>query len=350
MWIISIKKAKTTINKTTATIDASRTKTTMPTTSITETTVLTTSTNSRTTKMSVSKFSKWKQNAITAAGGYGKGQKLNQLAHPYGILIDKKKNIFIADLWNDRIVEWKYNVIKGKIIAGGNGKGNRMDRLNGPTDIIVDEQNHSVIIADHNNRRVIQWLNDDQQILIHNIDCVGLATDKNGFLYVSDWEKHEVRRWKMGEYKRGIIVAGGNGKGDQLHQLSYPTFIFVDGDESVYVSDYHNHRVMKWRKDAKEGTVVAGGNRKGENLNQLSYPQGVSVHHLGQIYVADCGNNRIVRWCEGNEEGEIVVGGNGRGNQSNQLNGPNGLSFDDEGNLYVADFFNHRIQKFKIIL
>ncbi|CAF4160311.1 unnamed protein product, partial [Adineta steineri] len=224
MWIISIKKAKTTINKTTATIDTSATKTKMPTTSITETTVLTTSTNSRATKMNVSKFNKWKQNAITAAGGYGKGQKLNQLAHPYGIFIDKKKNIFIADLWNDRIVEWKYNAKQGKVIAGGNGKGNRMDRLNGPTDVIVDHQNHSIIIANSGNRRVIRWLNEKQQILIQNIQCWGLAIDKNGFLYVSDWEKHEVRRWKMGEYNNeGIIVAGGNGKGDQLHQLSYPT-------------------------------------------------------------------------------------------------------------------------------
>ncbi|CAF4077048.1 unnamed protein product [Adineta steineri] len=225
-----------------------------------------------------------------------------------------------------------------------------MNQLNGPTDVIVDQQNYSIIIADHGNRRVIQWFDQNQEILIQNIHCWGLATDNNGFLYVSDWEKHEVRRWKMGEYKRGIIVAGGNGKGDQLHQLSYPTFIFVDGDESVYVSDTSNHRVMKWKKDAKEGTVVAGGNSQGENLNQLSSPHGVIVDDLGQIYVADCWNDRVMRWCEGKAEGEIVVGGNGEGNQSNQLNRPHGLSFDDEGNLYVADFSNHRIEKFEIIL
>ncbi|CAF4236040.1 unnamed protein product [Adineta steineri] len=225
-----------------------------------------------------------------------------------------------------------------------------MDQLYRPTDVIVDQQNHSIIIADFVNRRVIQWSNQNQQILIQNIVCYGLAMDKNGFLYVSDWVKSVVRRWKMGEYNNeGIVVAGGNGKGDQLNQLDYPTFIFVDEDQSIYVSDEGNHRVMKWRKDAKEGTVVAGGNGRGANLDQLSHPQGVVLDDLNKIYVADYRNDRVMRWCEGKEEGEIVVGGNGKGNQSNQLNHPFGLSFDDEGNLYVADAGNSRIEKFEII-
>ncbi|CAF1540451.1 unnamed protein product [Adineta steineri] len=107
---------------------------------------------------------------------------------------------------------------------------------------------------------------------------------------------------------------------------------------------------MKWRKDAKEGIVVAGGNGQGKDLNQLSYPRGVIVDDLGQIYVADWGNHRIMRWCDGEEEGEIVVGGNGKGNQPNQLNNPYGLSFDNDGNLYIVDGWNHRIQKFDIVL
>ncbi|CAF0975131.1 unnamed protein product [Adineta steineri] len=193
-------------------------------------------------------------------------------------------------------------------------------------------------------------MNEKQQVLIENIDYWGLAMDKNEFLYVSDWKKNEVRRWKIEENNVGIIVASGNEEGDQLNQLNYPGFIFVDEDQSVYVSDIDNHGMMKWNTDAEEGIIVAGGNGQGRNLNQLFSPQGVIVDHLGQIYVADFENDRIMRWCEGKEEGEIVVGGNGRGNQSNQLNCPTGLSFDDEGNLYVVDCWNHRIQKFEIIL
>ncbi|CAF0890204.1 unnamed protein product [Adineta steineri] len=294
------------------------------------------------------KFNKWKQNAITVAGGNGSGQKLNQLQSPHGIFIDKNKNIFIADCFNHRIVEWKYNAKEGKIIAGGNEQGNRIDQLDQPIDMIVDKQNHSIIIADWGNRRVIRWMNQNQEILIDNIHCYGLAMDKQGFLYVSDCMKNEVRRWKMGEYNnKGIIVAGGNDRGNQLNQLSCPLFIFVDEEQSIYVSDGGNNRVMKWRKDAKEGTTVAGGNGQGGNLNQLSHPEGIIVDDLGQIYVADYGNHRIMRWCEGKEEGEIIVGRNSEGNQ---LYGPVGLSFDDEGNLYVTDRWNCRIVNFKIIL
>ncbi|CAF1276527.1 unnamed protein product [Adineta steineri] len=396
-WFIFIKKNETPVNTTTATIDASTTgttirttsttKTTMRTTSSTEiamlttaitkttmfttlttettpttktaittmsivdTTMLTTSTNFHTTAKNVSKFSKWKQNAIIVAGGNGGGQKLNQLNYPIGIFIDEKKNIFIPDRDNHRIVEWKYNAKEGQIIAGGNKEGNQMDQLNNPTDVIFDQQKHSIIIADHGNRRVIQWFNQNQQILIENISCYGLAMDKHGFLYVSDWNKNEVRRWKMGEYNNeGIVVAGGNGTGSQVNQLDYPSFIFVDEDQSIYVSDTNNNRVMKWRKGAKEGKIVAGGNGYGRNLNQLSEPAGVIVDDLGQIYVTDYGNQRVMRWYEGKKEGEIIVGGNGDGNQSNQLNNPMGLSFDNKGNLYVADHYNHRIAKFEIIL
>ncbi|CAF0927009.1 unnamed protein product [Adineta steineri] len=297
------------------------------------------------------KFNKWKQNATTVAGGHGLGRKLNQVTDPEGIFIDKKKNILIVDYNNHRIVVWKCNAKEGQLIAGGNGQGNRMNQLNNPLDVIVDQQNHSIIIADFENSRVIQWLNQKQQILIQNIDCSGLAMDKNGFLYVSDCSNNEVRRWKMVEYNNeGILVAGRNGKGDQLNQLDCPTFIFVDDDQCVYISDQNNHRVMKWRKGAKEGIIVAGGNGKGGNLNQLCYPQGIIVDDLGQIYVGDCGNHRIMRWCEEKEKGEIIVGGNGQGNQLNQLDQPRGISFDDEGNLYVVDSFNHRIQKFVTVL
>ncbi|CAF1289444.1 unnamed protein product [Adineta steineri] len=296
------------------------------------------------------KWDKWKQNAITVAAGNGNKQELDQLYSPRGIFIDKKKNIFIADWTNHRIVEWKSNENEGQTIAGADRWGNHMHQLYGPTDVIVDQLSHSIIVADRGYRRVIQWFNKNQHILIKNIHCYGLVMDEYGFLYVSDWKKNEVRRWKMGEYNEGIVVAGGNGQGNQLNQLNCPGDIFVDKDQSVYVSDRDNHRVMKWRKGAREGTIVAGGNGKGRNLNQVSLPQGVVVDDLGQIYVADFRNHRVMRWCEGKEEGEIVVGGNGKGNQSNQMSCPTGLSFDDEGNLYVADYKNHRVQKFETIL
>jgi len=299
---------------------------------------------------------KWKQNGQTIAGGNGKGDQLNQLNSPYGIYVDDKKQcIYIADCRNHRIVKWKLGESEGQIVAGGNGYGNSIDQLNSPTDVIVDENNSSLIICDYGNRRVVRWSlenpNDEKEILIENIQCDGLMMNENGDLFVCDHENHAVKRWRkdeIGKGEKGIIVAGGNGFGNKLNQLNSPTFIFIDREETVYVSDWRNHRVMKWLKDASDGIIVAGGQGNGSSLNQLNYPYGLLVNEVGDIYVADSWNNRIMCWPLGSKEGRVVVGGNGRGEGSNQLNNPIGLSFGVENNFYVADYRNHRIQRFDV--
>ncbi|CAF1660816.1 unnamed protein product [Adineta ricciae] len=293
------------------------------------------------------KIGKWNPNATTVAGGNEFGSELNQLFYPEGIFLDKNQNIFIADTFNHRIMRWKPNEKTGEIVAGGDGTGAGLDQLNAPRYVIVDEQDHSLIIADDGNDRVIRWFNRNQQeLLIDSISCSGLAMDKDGFLYTCDSWKSEVRRWKIGEKGEGKLVAGGYGKGNHSNQFNSCHYIFVDEEQSVYVSDSGNDRVMKWRKDATEGIVVAGGNGRGNNLNQLHYAQGIVIDELGRIYITDFSNHRIMRWIEGEQKGEIIVGGNGKGEESNQLIYPNHLSFDIEGNLYVLDRDNQRVQRF----
>ncbi|CAF1533210.1 unnamed protein product [Rotaria sp. Silwood1] len=292
----------------------------------------------------------WKQDGITVAGGNGIGDQLSQLDGPQGIFIDNDTTIYIADFFNHRIVQWRHNGTNGQVVAGGNEYEHETDRLIYPKGIINDKQRNSLIICDFMNRRVIRLSKQNktnQQILISNIHCYGLAMDKNGSIYVSDSTKNEVRRWKEGD-TNGTIVAGGNGKGNNSNQLNVPTYIFVDDNYSLYVSDMRNHRVMKWKKGAKEGIVVAGGNGQGDNLEQLSNPQGVIVDPEGQIYVADLWNSRVMRWCKNCSEGSIIIGEIGQRKKTNQFF-PSGLSFDIKHNLYVADQENNRIQKFEII-
>ncbi|CAF2146365.1 unnamed protein product, partial [Rotaria magnacalcarata] len=94
--------------------------------------------------------------------------------------------------------------------------------------------------------------------------------------------------------------------------------------------------------------VIAGGQGYGDALTQLSYPQGLFVDTLGTLYVADSWNHRVMRWTQGAKQGTVIVGGNGPGSEANQFTGPEGLSFDRQGNLYVADRCNSRVQRFSI--
>ncbi|CAF4415667.1 unnamed protein product [Rotaria sp. Silwood2] len=252
--------------------------------------------------------------------------------------------------WNHRIVEWIWDATSGQVVAGGNGQGSGAHQLYHPQDVIIDKERDSLIICDRSNGRVVRWPRRNGtsiETIISNINCVGLTLDENGSLYVTNDRKAEVRRYRRGE-SQGTVVAGGNGSGNRLDQLSDPHYVFVDRDHSVYVSDSGNDRVMKWVEGAKQGIVVAGGQGQGNGLTQLSYSQGVVVDQLGTVYVADAGNDRIMRWPKGATQESVIVGGNGTGGQSNQLNGPIGLSFDRHGNLYVVDYGNRRVQKFNI--
>ena len=189
--------------------------------------------------LTLPKNARWSQNGVTVAGGNGNGNALNQLCCPYGLDIDDDNQcIIIADYLNHRILEWKIGASHGKVIAGGRGQGNRLDQLYYPTDVLIDKETNSLFIADLGNRRVLRWSRRQEttqgEVMVDNIDCRGLAIDHQRYLYVSDFGKDQVRRYTIGD-KNGIVVAGGNGRGNQLNQLNWPTYLFVDEEQAVHV-------------------------------------------------------------------------------------------------------------------
>ncbi|CAF1389733.1 unnamed protein product [Adineta steineri] len=319
-----------------------RGKTTTTTTTTIEITSSTTNNNTR-----------WKQNAVTVAGGNGLGIESNQLYNPRGIYINNDdQSIYIADTSNHRIVRWEFGADNGEIVAGGNGKGYGIHQLNDPSDVVLDKEKKYIIICDQTNARVTRWSrqnSQDPQILIHRIYCWGLAIDNNGDLYVSDLLKHEVRRFQQGD-KEGTVVAGGHGLGSSFDQLWQPSHIFVDEYYSIYVADHMNNRVMKWMKNATKGILVVPEQVSGKNSNPLIFPIGLIVDHMSNIYVSTNGIHQIIRWSPAATEGIPVVGEKEFGVKPTQLLFPQDLSFDGQGNLYVVDRSNDRIQRFDIDL
>lgn len=289
---------------------------------------------------------RWKNNGVTVAGGNGNGRATNQLWLPWSVFVDDDQTLIIADTENDRIMQWKKDETDGIVILGDHVEG---DKFNHPTDVLVDKETNSLIIADNGNRRVVQWFRGDTtkkvEILINNICCFGLAMDQQGYLYVSDGEKNEVRRYRLGN-NEGTVVAGGKGKGKGPNQLDLPMHIFVDRQQNVYVSDNNNRRVMKWNKDAKEGVCIEG--KLDECFNELYFsdPTGVFVDTLSTVYVADTGNHRLVRCPQSDSWFDEVMGTFGA--TEHEFHHPRGLSFDRYGNIYVVDQENHRVQRFDI--
>ncbi|CAF5216921.1 unnamed protein product, partial [Rotaria magnacalcarata] len=63
----------------------------------------------------------WAQSGMTIAGGHGRGDFTNQIKDPYGIFVDDDETVVIADLGNDRIIQWKKGDTNGQVVAGNNG-------------------------------------------------------------------------------------------------------------------------------------------------------------------------------------------------------------------------------------
>ncbi|CAF3426712.1 unnamed protein product, partial [Rotaria sp. Silwood2] len=184
-------------------------------------------------------------------------------------------------------MEWKRNAITGRVAAGGNGAGNNSNQLNFPYDVIIDKKTDSFMISNSGNRTVVRWPRQNDQhaeTIISNVQSFGLSMDDDGFLYIVDYEKHEVRRYRVGE-SEGTVVAGGTGSGERLDQLSCPRHVLVDGDCSLYVSDEGNRRVMKWMKGAEQGIFVAGEQGPRNPFASSLTPCSIFVDHLGTVYV-----------------------------------------------------------------
>ena len=200
-----------------------------------------------------------------------------------------------------------------------------------------------MFICDRLNKRIQKWLKDDTkgETILQNILCGGMALDNEGSLYIAIDQEARVLKWPANQ-----TVAGGNGQGAALNQLSNPLDVFVDSNYSVFVVDYSNYRVMKWVVGTNQGVIVAGGNRQGNHTNQLDRPASVIVDHMGSVYITEIGNNRVVRWLKDADDGSIIIGG--RVLCVGSIISPEGLAFDRQGNLYVADSANYRIQMYTI--
>lgn len=172
----------------------------------------------------------------------------------------------------------------------------------------------------------------------------GMALDKDGAVYVAELGNDRVTKWLPGS-TQGVVVAGGNGRGSGSFQLNMPMGVYVDKAGNVYVSDVGNARVQKFVSGSTSGITVAGANGEGSGFNQLYYPQGLFVDDFFNVYVADQDNHRVVKWIPGASSGVVVAGGNGQGPAANQLYYPADVFVDKNGNVYVSDAGNNRVQK-----
>jgi len=194
---------------------------------------------------------------------------------------------------------------------------------------------------------------------------------------------HPNAKWA----ENGVTVAGGNGNGTGNNQLNHAQSVFVYDDQTMYIADTWNHRILEWKSGEKSGKVVAGGNGQGNGANQLNQPydvvvnkakdsliicdrenkrvvqyprqngssgetiisnidcHGLTMEDNGFLYVVDSGKNVVRRYRIGDAEGRVVAGGDASGSGLDQLSSPTYVFVDRDHSVYVSDWGNDRLVK-----
>ncbi|CAF4563502.1 unnamed protein product, partial [Rotaria sp. Silwood2] len=138
--------------------------------------------------------------------------------------------------------------------------------------------------------------------------------------------------------QNGQTVAGGNGSGSGFSQLNGPFGLFVDENQTIYVADRYNDRIMKWKRGASSGQLVAGGKRQGTRDDQLYYPIDVVVDQNETMYICDYNNRRVQKWSRDAQSGQTII----------RNIAAFGIARDNEGSLYVSDWSENIVKKWRV--
>lgn len=264
----------------------------------------------------------------------------------------------------------------------GSSAGSAATQFDKPAFIYINA-NDTMYVCDHHNDRVQQWQrNGVAGVTVAGsafgvIHPEGITFDKNGYMYVTGHQEHNVVRVSPG-FTSATSVAGVFGSsGSALHLLTKPLGLAVDDDLNLYIAERDGERVVKWAPNATNGTIVINPAVSGTKFyglllslyssNQayvssedkdavylwtfgltaptitltavndtpsaLANPRGIKYDSYGNLYVADKGNKRVVMYCNNATVGRVVVDTG----TSPTLNTPLDVAFDSDMNMYVSD-------------
>jgi len=280
------------------------------------------------------------------------GKDTNHLNYPSCIYLDSKKNIYICDTYNNRIMKYsRDNPKEGIIIIDYFPNGHLGQNL------YIDQENDDLYFLDYDDEYYyrVQYLPQNSTqikaiILFIGNKCTSfrMDLDYNRNIYVSEYENHRVVKWLSPKYDDYIVVAGNGKQGKLLNQLTNPRGIYINKiNNDLYIADYN--RIQLWTSGSTIGKTIVRG--------PFFSPYDIKQDCYGNLYVTDDYTHTVRLFGQSVEdtglEGVTIVGtpydgkySSLRRNTTDHLYSPQGLYLDDtNGDLYVADSNFQRILK-----
>lgn len=317
---------------------------------------------------------------ITTVAGNGKavfsgdgGPATNAAISALGVAVDLAGNLYIADLYNNRIRK----VAGGTITTiAGNGNGGpgvgtgtlsgdggpaTSASLDGPSGVAVDSAGN-LYIGDTYNDRIrkvsggtittvagggsLGFSGDGGPATSASLsEPAGVAVDSTGNLYISDSNNDRIREVSQGTIStvagNGGYEFSGDGGPATSATFNGPQGVAVDSAGTLYIADTDNHRVRK----VSGGTITTAAGNGAEGFSgdggpgtsaMLNYPAGLAVDSANNLYIGDT-LNAAVRKLSGGTITTVVGNGN--------IGDPGGVAVDAAGDIYIADYFNNRVRK-----
>ncbi len=267
-----------------------------------------------------------------------------QLIRPYGIAIDSKGLVYVADQKVGAVFIFNTETHDATLIK--NGVDAHFGLING---VAIDDSDR-LFVSDGKMRRVLVFNPKHQvegQIAEGLVDPVGLAVDnENRFLYVVDEQQDLVLVYDADNLKL-LRHIGTTGK---KHTLNTPgdfggaSNVALDKDGNVYVTDTMNNRVEIF--DA-EGQFISTFGKAGDGPGYFARPKGIAVDCDGHIWVADQYQDRVQVF---NRDGQLLTYiGDMHGNGLGQFKALVGIAIDKQNRVFTTEQYPGRMQMFRYV-
>ncbi len=270
-----------------------------------------------------------------------------QLLGPYGVAIDSKGLVYVADQKVGAIFIFDTEAHDATLIK--NGTDAHFQWING---LAIDD-NDRLFVSDGKLRHVLIFNAKHEvegQITEGLVDPVGLAIDtENRFLYVVDEQQDQVFVYDADTLKL-LRKLGSPVTPAKKHTLttpgdfSAPTNVAVDNDGNVYVTDTLNSRVEIFDGD---GHFISTFGKPGDGPGYLFRPKGIAVDCDGHIWVADEFQDRVQVF---NREGQLLTYiGDTHANGPGQFKALVGIAIDKQNRVFTTEQYPGRMQAFRYI-